>query len=300
MSHAEARAQQRDAGLRLRWDLLEALGTYQLMTADLLLRAGVGRDVRRIREGAQVLHRLGLIGFREGKFVPDVGFLDGVYWLRPKGVVALATEGIAAECSRRSIKFGNELRHRLAIVETHMALRQWAVAIGATLTVVQDFDAGAPGRQKATTIDLKCLASPGKATGAYIPDLLAKVTLTDGITRLLAVEVERGGENGDLSEFRRWKLPKLRTVAEADELAARLGVNNRPRFLVVFKDGPCREKALKKWPEPEAEVWDDVYLKALDELGADFNSAWWQPGRARTPLFDVGTWQSENMGTWET
>lgn len=280
-SHGTAQARRGDLGLRMRWDILEALATYHLMTAELLMRAGVGRDLRRVREAAWHLVRLDLIAFREKKFIQDEGTRSGLYWLRPKGVETLATEGIEAHCSDRTLRTRNEVQHRLAIVETHIALRHWAATIDATVWAVQDFAPDAPGRQKATTVDLRCLAAGQKSTGTFIPDLLAKVTPPDGITRLLVFEIERGGENGDLSEFRRWKLPKLRKVIASDELADVLGVENRARFLVVFKDARCREKALAKWPAPVLALWDDVYVKALDELAGEFGGGWWQPGGRR-------------------
>lgn len=297
MSHAEARQDRLTDAERLRWEVLAALATYQLMTARLMLAAGVGHDLRRVREAAQWLVRNALVGYRTARELDHPTVRDAVYWLKPAGAAELArADGRDVATSRRDPKFPYQLEHKLDIVRCHLALRQWAASAGVVaLDVVQDFDAGGPSGFKATTT---ALHDRQGAPLPYLPDALAKLTLPDGTRRLLAFEVERGGYDADLYAFRRRKLPHLAEVLAAGaELAAVYEVAAPVLLLVVFQHDAMREGAVRLWQQPQTAgrlgpaswIWDSLLMKSLAEIQRDFFGGWWQAGdRPRRSLFSEG------------
>lgn len=274
--------------------LLKALHVYRLLTYDMMRRVGVGRDPGALAGAARYLHARGLVGRHEGVLVSRVTSLPLIYWLTPRGAGALFQhDGTDAVGSERTFGDLHEVLHRLGIVDIHIALRAWAEAAGVELLqYVTDFEPGSRGRHKATKID-----GPGLT---FVPDALAWLRLPgESEADLLVIELERGGERGDLTRFfsgsqNRGKLTFLRTVSAGCYIENALGTPARPlarpRFLVVFKDNALREKALARWNaarfEPNHDDWSWFFIKSLPEVAADPGGGWHQPGdRAQRPLF---------------
>ena len=258
---------------------LEGLATYRFLTVELMQRIGVGRDPKNLRASLDSLLGRRWIGRTEDvPFMPGVGRLPHLYWLRPAGAEVLAElhSREPPPAVKGLVTAVMELPHRLAIIETHIALRQWAEAAGAAVDWFKgDYDPGADRLQKATTLPYD--------GGRYTPDALAQVTLADGKARLLVVEVYRGGRDGTLDHFRR-KLPELREVAESQAVEKHHNAPRAARFLVLFSDEVMRQGALRRWPETEQPVWARFFVKAMGDL-ADFAGDWWHPGQDRRPLF---------------
>lgn len=274
--------------------LMQALHTYRLLTYDMMRRVGVARDLAGIAAAARYLHKHGLIGRHEGVLVSRVTALPLIYWLTPRGATALHNlDGTEAIGSKRTFGDLHEVLHRLGIVEIHIALRAWAGRSGVEVVrYITDFEPGtSAGPHKATKIDV-----PGFT---FVPDALAWLRLPDEQEpRLLVVELERGGERGDLTRFfsaSKGKLSFLRTVSAGHYIENALGEPSRPlaspRFLVVFKDDALRGKALDKWNterfEPEHQDWAWFFVKSLSEVAGNFGDDWHQPGRVPRPLFKL-------------
>jgi len=273
--------------------MLQALHTYRLLTYDMMRRVGVGRDPAGLSAAARYLHARGLIGRHQGVLVSRVTALPLIYWLTPKGAKALHDfDGTDAVGSERTFGDMHEVLHRLGIVDLHIALRSWASRVGVEVVrYTTDFEPGAAGRHKATKIDV-----PGFT---FVPDALAWLRLPgEHEARLLVIELERGGERGDLTRFfsaSKGKLSFLRTVSAGHYIENALGEPSRPlaqpRFLVVFKDEALRVKAMDKWDtdrfEPEHPDWAWFFIKSLPEAAADFGDDWHQPGREQRPLFKL-------------
>lgn len=274
--------------------LLQALHRYRLLTYDMMRRVGIGRDPGTLSSAARYLHARGLIGRHEGVLVSRVTSLPLIYWLTPRGAAALHQfDGTEAIGSTRTFGDLHEVLHRLGIVEIHIGLRAWAERSGVELVrYVTDFEPGSRGRHKATEIK-----GPGLT---FLPDALAWLRLPgEAEPELLVIELERGGERGDLSRFfsgseSKGKLSFLRTVSAGGYIETILGTAARPlprpRFLVVFKDDTLRAKALARWSQarfdPSHEDWAWFFIKSLPEVGADAGNAWHQPGdRPPRPLF---------------
>jgi len=281
--------------------MLAALNTYRVLTYDMMLRLGVASNQKDLGLTADYLDRTGLIGINPAAIVKRRG-LPNLHWLTPKGAAVLfdIDPASAATGADRTSDDYHETMHRLGLVELHIALRAWAAAAGVEVVeVVCDFDRGAQGERKATTLR-------DKASGFMLaPDLLAWVRLPDEDAPWpLVIELERGGERGDLTVFfsrdkRRGKLRRLREASAGrliEHLYARRGEPiQRPRFLVVFgshaRDAKgnkveLHRKALDRWPDGSHPDWNWFFIKDQDEAAADFGGGWHQPGdRPPRPLF---------------
>lgn len=259
---------------------LDALATYRFLTVELMQRAGVGRDPKNLRDALAVMVRKGWVGrTKEVPFMPGAGRLPHLYWLRPAGAEILGelrgTEPPPAV--KGMVTAVTELPHRLAIIETHVALRLWAASADAAVDWFRgDYEPGSDRLQKATTLP--------HGDGRYTPDAVAQVTLADGKARLLVVEAYRGGREGTLDHFRR-KLPELRDVCETGAVEKHHAAPRAARFILTFTDDAMRDAALRRWLDPGAEVWSRFFVKALPEVAAGFGGGWHQPGRAPRDLF---------------
>lgn len=252
---------------------LEALVTYRLLSVQLMVRAGVGRDPGDIREALRVLVRKGWLDQTEAPLVSGVRRLPSLYWITMKGAEGCATLGLEIIGSRRRLRTMHEILHRLAIVETHIALRAWAPGAGVRVDwLVTDFEPGSAGIHKPT------------AVGNFVPDALASVTPPDGWFRMLVVEVERGGEVGDLHKWRR-KLPLLGEVCRNHVVEQYFQSERGARFLVIFRDRRMAERALARWENPTDPVWGRFFVKSLDRLGEPFGEGWDRPGASGISLF---------------
>lgn len=261
---------------------LAALATYTTLTLGFMAELKVGTR-RQLGAELATLERKGWIGSTtQAPLVSGVKRLPFLFWLTPRGAQAFAAlpEGFEARGASMTLDTMREIEHRLGIVAVHMGLRLWAAETGLSVPwFVSDFDPRASMLHKATTMTFGGL-------GRFQPDGIGAVETAPGETRLVVLEVERGGAQGRLQTFRR-KLPYLRELCERHlierEYQSRFGV----RFLVVFATANMRERALRLWPEPEAAVWQRFFVKDLAELKPDFNGGWWKPGRVRGPLFPL-------------
>jgi hypothetical protein len=257
----------------------------------------LGRDRTKIGSLARLLVRKNLAARTDAPLIAGVRRLPHLYWLTHRGAATLneldGREGeLAALGADRRFGTENEVLHRIGVVELHMAARAWCERAGVALDgFTLDFEPGSHGRHKATTI-------AGKGY-RFTPDALAWVRSAEvNAPRLLVIELERGGQRGDLSKFFREKLPHLRALAEGGYLDRHPGLPAELAFLIVFgshakrKDGTPRllhREALGAWPDPAARVWDRFFIKSQDEAAADFGAGWWQPGgRPQRDLFPEG------------
>lgn len=261
---------------------LAALATYTTLTLGLMAELKVGPR-RQLGAELATLERKGWIGSTAAApLVSGVKRLPFLFWLTPRGAETFAAlpGGFPVRGAAMTLDTMREIEHRLGIVAVHVALRQWAADAGVNVPwFVSDFDPRASALHKATTLTFGGL-------GRFQPDGIGAVETAPGEARLVVLEVERGGAQGQLQTFRR-KLPYLRQLSERRlverEYQSLFGV----RFLVVFATANMRERALRRWPEPEAAVWQRFFVKDLAELKPDFNGGWWKPGRERGPLFPL-------------
>lgn len=259
---------------------LEELATYRFLTIDLMRRVGVGSDPKNLRTALAPMLRHHWVGRTATvPTTPGLGRLPHLYWLRPSGA-ALVGDLRGEEpppSTARTVTAVEELPHRIAIIETHIALRAWAASAGVSLDWFRgDYEPGSGKLQKATTLPYPA--------GRYTPDALAQITPADGKPRLLVIEVYRGGRRYTLDHF--WKkLPQLREVCEAEAVERHHAAPRKARFVVLFSDEAMRGGAISRWPDHGAPLWARFFVKHVGEL-SDFNAGWWHPNGARRALLE--------------
>lgn len=271
--------EERDAADRR--GVLTEVARYRMMTRTQLLRVRAAPTEKRIRAALRTLERVGYLDIteaeRQGGTEPTR--TESLIYLTKPGELAAAEMGLEqAWGSKRTIRTGNEVEHRVAIVDAHIALRAWA---GDWLEeIIVDFEPGSGGRHKSTRIDI--------GADEIVPDTVAALVFPGTEEpQVVVLEVERGGRRSDLSGFFREKLPRLRKAADTRLVERRTGNEDPVRFVVIFQTREVRDKALARWPDPDAEEWGLFYVKALaDVTGPDFNGGWMRPGETDpVPLF---------------
>lgn len=259
---------------------LEALAEFRLLSLPLMQDIGVGRDRKHLGDCLRSMYRRRLIGrTATPPMLPGIGRLPHLYWLRKGGAELLGNlTGETVPPSReRPIEVSEEIPHRLGIVETHIALKRWADSAGISLDwFLPSYGPGASTLKAAT-------AMPHKEGEPYIPDAVALVTLPEGGSRLLVIEVYRGGRRGDAGHFRR-KLPQLLEVAQLATVERHFKVENAARFLVIFSSSDLMRKALSGWPPKEGRLLQRFFVKSLPFDG-NFGADWVQPHGDLRPLF---------------
>ncbi len=111
---------------------LNALATYQFLTAQQMANLGVGRTAKQVRDSTlkKLLQtRRPLIEYKDYGVIAGIGRLARIHYLTPYGV------NIVAEMERISpdeitypkdgAKFQQDYFHRLQFVDFHIGLRQW-------------------------------------------------------------------------------------------------------------------------------------------------------------------------------
>ena len=152
-----------------------------------MLRLGVAGSEATIRLEARVLERKRLIGASEPGLVAGVTHLPRLHWLTDLGAEILATGGPEdPHGARREMGDARHVMHRIKIVDTHIALRQWAASAGLVVDwFVTDFEPGSGGLRKPTTIRYDGAHGP-----RFTPDGLASVLALTGIRGCWYLEIE--------------------------------------------------------------------------------------------------------------
>lgn len=198
------------------WSVLQALNTYRFLTVDQMLRLGLSKNAKSIRDKTlfALRHRGLIYSDKIGSFLPDV------HYLTPKGASELAAvEKIAVHASPASKRFAFSAlfaQHRFAQVDYHIGFRQWVEARGDAEVVLelQDFNGRSKtgqSRFKASTeLNVPTLPKP------VIPDGVFGVRLFTGPTAIYLAEIHR----------------TTQTKAVTDQLL---------RYLEVIKSGAVRQ-----------------------------------------------------------
>jgi len=243
--------------------ILQQLAIYRYLTAQQLHRLGVSGGARldHVWERLRYLERLKLVGRQRFGVDPNEGKMPDVIWLTARG--AEYVEG--ATFAGRRPQGGADIRHRLAIVDVHISLRAWAARHGWRVVEVRtEFD---PSGRTA-----KATAVPLQDGQTYVPDALALVS-PDDETRVLVIEVYRGGWKANLEHFRR-QLPKLAAVAENSCVESELRATRRARFLLTFYGSQMLEQAIRAVPDPDSERWAGFFFGEQSAVTADFSASW--------------------------
>jgi hypothetical protein len=264
--------------------ILNALARYRLLSVSQAERIGIARRWH-LGDRLRSLETAGLVSvIRRGRMLGP-----NVYSLTPKGASTL--EAWAAEdgetrtigVRRSPFRLGPHLVQRLAIVDVHIALREWAEASGGSVDEVRmEYDPNPNSLEPATSIMLR---------GArYTPDGLLAVTDSAGEAWLFVLEVETGGPSNSLDNFRA-HLPERLDVFERDVLEDAVGwpeTCRAARLLFVFQTPDMLLRAIRLIGRSDREVWKRVFFNSLPSVVAGFANGWVQvDGSQGSPFREI-------------
>jgi hypothetical protein len=256
--------------------LIDALARYRLLTIPQAMRLGIGgRD--HVGERLRTLERHGLVGILDQarKFGPRL------HWLKERGAaeaVALAEERgeeLKITAPKRGFVAGPHVWQRIAIVDCHIALRQWLEASGGSVERFHvEFEANPMGQlSKALKFDWE---RQDGTTAEYPPDGAGIIKLADGSRWLFGLEVETGGEGLRLDNFARQLPDRLAAFADA---ALERGwhwpkEHKRARLLFVFPDATMAMAARRQLAKYDSPTLPRTFIKSLPEVLTGFADGW--------------------------
>lgn len=257
--------------------LIDALARYRLLTIVQAMRLGAGKDRSHLGERLRILsdHKLVKLlyqSFREG---------PRIHWLTEKGAelardfAADRGEVLNVTAPKNGFVAGWHLRQRLAIVDCHISLRQWAEATGATVERFNvEFEANPAGQLG------KALRFPWAALGGgeseYQPDGVGIVRMENSERYLFALEMETLGESQRMDNFSRQLTARLAAMgARALEKGMEWPkAERRARLLFVFPDAAVLARALAVCARHESSAFRGVYFNTLANVQGSFGACW--------------------------
>lgn len=182
------------------WKVLQALSIYRFLTVDQMLRLGISKNAKSLRDKTlfALRHHKCIHSEKIGSFLPDMHHLTK----RGRDILCLV-ENIEVEpvpSNKRQPFSALFAPHRFAQVDFHIGLQQWAAQRGdaEVLLELQDFvrDANTgKGRTKPATE----LAVPG-LINTIIPDGIFAAGLVTGQVAVYLVEIHRSTQSKAVTE----------------------------------------------------------------------------------------------------
>jgi hypothetical protein len=256
--------------------LIEALARYRLLTIDqghLLTRMSKETVGERLR----VMKRRGLVELANQPRM--IG--KRVHWLTLKGA-ALATEyaaergeAVAVTAPKNGYKAGASLNQRIAIVDCHISLHTWAEASGAAVEWFRvEFEAN-PSGLLAKSLRYSWREADGASTD-YFPDAVGVTRLGNGSRLLFALEVETGGYENSVDNFRSKLVGRLAAFeARALEVGEQWPRGERRAGLFfVFSNDMMLNRALAILAKRPGPLPAFVFLNTVSNLLASFAEGW--------------------------
>ena len=254
------------------WKVLQALSVYRFLTVDQMLRLGISKNAKSLRDKTlfALRHHRCIHSEKIGSFLPDL------HHLTKHGqdmLFQVEGEGTNSVPSTKRIPFSPVFApHRFAQVDFHMGFRQWAEMRGDAEVVLelQDFVRSSAGRntvpKSATEIVITQFSKP------IIPDGIFAVSLTTGKVALYLVEVHRSTQSQAITEqlARYFEVIKSGTIAQQFGYAVNpiiCSVHHQPSVLLGVKT------RLQQHPE-YATFKHNFVFHALEDLNTNFSGGW--------------------------
>lgn len=247
------------------WKVLQALSTYRFLTVEQMLRLGISKNAKSLRDKTLfALRHHGCIQSEKiGSFLPDV------HYLTPKGAELLhELEGVESgpvPGKKRQPFSALFAKHRFAQVDFQIGLHQWADARGDAEVVLelQDF----VRQPKAATE----LIVPG-LVNSVIPDAIMAVGLTTGQHAVYLVEIHRATQSKavaqQLSQY--FEVIKSGVLGQAHGLTANpviCSVHHKPAVLASVKARLVAHEAFEPFKR-------NFVFHGLDDLNSHFTTGW--------------------------
>jgi len=257
---------------RQQFHVLEALGHYRFLTVEQMLRLGISRNAKSLREKSLFALRYHqcIQSQKIGAFYPDI------HQLTRKGVQLLhvlnGAELNEAAASKQHPFSPLFARHRLAQVDVQIGLNHWAKTRGDAelLLELHDF-IGEPktGRGK-----------PKPATELVVPDLINSIIpdgtfavgLKTGAVAVYLVEIHRATQSKAVTE----QLSRYFAAIKSGAIQQKYGYRTHPIVCSVH-DQPSVLKSVKTRLNAHPSFCQfkrNFVFHALDDLNDDFTAGW--------------------------
>lgn len=265
------------------WKVLQALSLYRFLTVDQMLRLGISKNAKSLRDKTlfALRHHKCIHSEKIGSFLPDV------HHLTKHGRDLLSQiEGveIAGSATAKRQPFSALFaRHRFAQVDFHINLHQWASRRGDADLVLELQDFIRPsGKGQAGRKSITELAVPG-LVNTIIPDGIFAVSLTTGQTAVYLVEVHRSTQSKAVTD----QLSKYFEVIKSGAIGQKYGhavnpiicsVHHQPAVLASVKARLTAHPGFAPFKH-------NFVFHGLDDLNAQFTSGWhFADGKVANPF----------------
>ena len=253
------------------WRVLQALSLYRYLTVEQMLRLGISKNAKSLRDKSLFAlrqHRC-IQSEKIGSFLPDV------HHLTKKGVEILnAVEGLELETapSQKRAPFSALFAaHRFAQVDFHIGLRQWADERGDAEVLLELQDFQHQRRNGGQSRPATELTAPGLVS-AVIPDGLFAVGLNTGQTAVYVMEIHRATQSKAVTEqlARYCEVITSGAIGQAYGYAANpviCSVHHQPAVLASVKRRLLAYEGFEKFHR-------NFVFHALGTLTSDFTGGW--------------------------
>lgn len=259
--------------------VLEHLATYRFLTVPQLQRLGIAEhreSVYRVLRRFKTTRRK-LVEKKDFGFSPGRGNLPSVFYLSRQGAAFLADVHRADPSGIKYPKgvhvFERDYFHRMATIDFHIALRQWANQKGAIIDFFDTyFDKTGSNRGRRSGDKLRARTRVDLSDRFFIPDAIYLYTTADGRKHLAVVEIHNGMDTG---RFMRQMEPHIQALREG-AVTDKYGLDFANRSQWIFEHQAAMHAALKRIRRRHA--WHQyrpfVDFNTIENVRADFEGGW--------------------------
>lgn len=254
------------------WKVLQALCVYRFLTVDQMLRLGISKNAKSLRDKTlfALRHHKCIHSEKIGSFLPDV------HHLTKKGADLLSlVEGIEVEASGSGKKQPFSAlfaRHRFAQVDFHIALQRWAEQRGDAdvLLELQDFICE-PKIGRAKPKPMTELAVP-ELVNTVIPDGTFAVGLNTGPVAVYLVEIHRSTQSKAVTD----QLGKYFAVIKSSIIKQKYGLRANPIICSVHHQSSVLASVKTRLNAHPgfAPFKHNFVFHTLEDLNSDFAGGW--------------------------
>lgn len=253
------------------WRVMQALNTYRFLTVDHMLRLGISKNAKSLRDKTlfALRHHKCVRSEKIGSFLPDI------HHLTKRGIDCLSElEKISIQSPpRKRLPFSPVFaEHRFAQIDYHIGFRKWADLRGDAeiLLELQDFNRCQDSRKgrfvPATELVVPELPKP------VVPDGIFGVALTSGKVVVYLVEVHRTTQTKAVTE----QLTRYFEVIKSGVIQKKFGHPVHPVICSIHhQKSVCFGVKMRLAKNPEFACFRGNFVfQKMDNLKSSFSDGW--------------------------
>lgn len=182
--------------------VLEHLGTYRYLTVPQMIALGVAKHkstVYNVLKRFKTLPRK-LVEQKNFGLIPGKRNIHSIFFLTRQGAELLAemyrTDLAKISYPKGVYVFQNDYFHRVATIDFHISLRQWAERTGTTVVFFDTYFDKTGSNRGGRGQKLRAKTRFDLSDQAFIPDVVYMLLLPDGRPRLVTAEIHNGKDTG--------------------------------------------------------------------------------------------------------